>query len=200
VLTEVGDRRRIAAATIVTFVALPALWLTTADDERVTSPALAVVGGAGDAAVIAPAGAAATVPPVPTVPDTDATPPPVPVVSDDGVDPFAPSDPVFLAGPTLAPIGQPQVAYADPGSSRRVDGRASYRRWEPEWGTNPCHSPYAPANARLTVTNLDNGQSINCTNVVTKPIRGSTVVVLDTQSFLLLANLTEAPIPVRVTW
>lgn len=186
--TDAADRRRIAVATIITVAALPALWLTNRDDAGSGNTPIAVVGGAG--ALEAAGDASST--PLPT----DA-----PVVADtDPIDPFAPADPVFLAGPSLPTPPEPSVVYADPGPTRQYEGSATFRRWGPEWGAQACQSPVAPANARLLVTNVNNGRSTTCTNVMTRPLADGAILVLDTDAFLEIANLVDAPLPVRISW
>jgi hypothetical protein len=60
-------------------------------------------------------------------------------------------------------------------------------------------SSEVPFGARVTVTNLDNNRSIDCINRVggTRP---SEAVILHADAFLEIGDLTDAPVPVQVTW
>jgi hypothetical protein len=59
--------------------------------------------------------------------------------------------------------------------------------------------PEVPFGARVTVTNLDNNRSIDCINRIggTRP---EETVVLHADAFLEIGDLTDAPVPVQVTW
>jgi hypothetical protein len=193
--TDAADRRRIVVATIITIAALPALWLTNRDDANTGNTSIAVVGGAGALEAAGdPSVTAESVQTTPNAAQPDAS------VDETPIDPFMPADPVYLAGSSLAPPPAPSVVYADPGPTRQYTGEATFRRWGPEWGAQACQSPVAPANARLLVTNVNNGRTTTCTNVLTRPLSDGTILVLDTEAFLQIANLVDAPLPVQISW
>jgi hypothetical protein len=53
---------------------------------------------------------------------------------------------------------------------------------------------------KVTVTNLNNGHTVTCTIVQRTGTDKAQAVVLNTPLFGQLADLIEAPIPVRITW
>ncbi len=53
--------------------------------------------------------------------------------------------------------------------------------------------------ARLVVTNTDNGHRVAC-RVVSNDVPDGVTVVIDTDLFLDLADLVEAPVPVSLSW
>lgn len=111
--------------------------------------------------------------------------------------------PVFMAGPTTPPTPSPDVvASAPPGE--QATGRATYKRWSgrtvADLRAHPCQTTLAPLGTRLTVTNVNNGRSVRCVNVVLEPPPGGAVVVLHTEALLAIGRLADAPLPVRVTW
>lgn len=198
--TDAADRRRIAVATIVTVVALPALWLSGRDDAGGPNTPIAVVGAAGALEAAGDTGTGALAANESAVTEPATTPPATVPVDEPAGDPFASADPVFLAGPSTPEAPPPSIVYADPGSTRQATGTATFKRWDPAWGALACQCSVAPANARLTITNLNNGRSTTCTNVLTRPTGTGSVLVLDTDAFLQLANLVEAPLPVHISW
>ncbi len=157
---ETADRRRLVAATIVTIVALPTLWLTSREEAAE---------GAIPAVAAATPGAA----------------------------------PVFMAGPTTPPTPLPEVVTSHV-TAEQATGRATYRRWSSrtvaDLRAHPCQTMLAPLGTRLTVTNVNNGRSVRCVNVVLEPPPGGALVVLHTEALLSIGKLADAPLPVRVTW
>jgi hypothetical protein len=172
-----GDRLRLWIAISATVVALPLLW-NGRDSEDTSAPT--------QVAAIAPEGGFATgggeTSEITEVPPTAAAP-------------------GYLGGPQSAPPpAQVNVAVGTPPSPNQVSGKASYHRWPPDTAVpNPCAAPDAPYLATITVTNLDNGQTIECVNTTTKRL-DDLVLVLHTDLFLLLSDLPEAPIPVSISW
>ena len=62
-----------------------------------------------------------------------------------------------------------------------------------------CHAKNIPFNATVTVTNLDNSQSVQCV----ASVGGAAPefdIVLATDTFARIADLTDAPVPVQLTW
>lgn len=189
-------------ATIVTIAALPALWLSGRDDAGGPNTPIAVVGAAG--ALEAAGDSSAGVTPDTAgieievgLPAADQAPE---VTEAPAGDPFGGSEPVFLAGPSTPVAPEPNIVYADPGTTRQASGTATFKRWDPTWRGLACQCSVAPANARLTITNVNNGRTATCTNVLTRPTGTGAVLVLDTDTFLQLANLVEAPLPVHISW
>lgn len=106
--------------------------------------------------------------------------------------------PIFIDGPTTPPnaaINQIVVPAEVPGEF--VEGRATYKS---AGGGDSCSAPNAPYGAELTVTNRDNGRSIICFNRAPVGLAAGLELQLDTAQFSQLAQLVDAPIPVRITW
>jgi hypothetical protein len=64
----------------------------------------------------------------------------------------------------------------------------------------PCTAPKAPSGALITVTNVDNGLSATCTNTLGVSVAAEVDIVIDTLVFTTIADLTDAPIFVRLSW
>lgn len=178
---DAADRRRITAASILTLAALPALWLFSSDQAAEQGAGVAVLGVDGGLPAAAPAA------------EVDST--------TDGFDAADPGEPVFMAGPTVPARQQHEVHYADPNSQQSVTGSANYVRFDAGTGSaRPCQVPAAPFGAAITVSNLNNGRQASCLNVSIAPVNGSWIAVLDTEVFLEIADLVDAPLPVTLTW
>ena len=106
---------------------------------------------------------------------------------------------VILGGPApLAPTGSAVIAYpADTGNS--IDGRASFSNLG-YTQTPICYSIEAPIGRVVTVTNINNGRSITCTNVFSLLVPNGVTVILHTSVFIKLADLIDSPIPVKISW
>jgi hypothetical protein len=112
--------------------------------------------------------------------------------------------PDFLVGSPTTPPARTSITIAVPAgdSNSAKTGTASYRRWPAGASTvpNPCATWYLPVGTKVTVTNLDNGHTVTCTIVQRTGTDKTQAIVLDTPLFARLADLIEAPIPVRITW
>ncbi len=176
-----ADRRRVAIATIVTLVALPSLWLMSRDDP--TGPATVTPAGV-------PAGVAAGPGSGPTEPDR-----PTSAMGTAGG--------AFLAAPEIAPerprrAGEPiEIAVPAPPKGVVLDARATFRSSIP--GDDVCLVAGAPFGTRVRVTNVDNGRSLTCVASVSS-VGSRDDVVLHTDTFTRIADLTDAPIPVELSW
>jgi hypothetical protein len=120
--------------------------------------------------------------------------------------PFEGTDqgPAFLASTqSTLPADVITIDVAAPQSGNYLHGKATYRNW-PEGLANgesrPCGSPYVPFGSRIVVTNTDNGKKVACTNVTTRPLSGETSIIIDTATFVELADLTDAPLVVDLSW
>lgn len=71
-------------------------------------------------------------------------------------------------------------------------------------GIGDCLVPYAPADQKVTILNTDNGHKIACRNTVSIVDFQDRInvgeVVLHIDAFVSIANLTDAPVPVEVSW
>ncbi|CAB4550155.1 MAG: hypothetical protein F2534_05350 [Actinobacteria bacterium] len=168
---DVHERRRIALATVFTVVALPAIWLFDRDDPT-ASPGVAAAG--------VPAPAVSTVEELPV--DTE---PEVPVFLDNTV---------VVVAPAVIDVALPDA----PGDDEK-EGTASFKRFD-QTTDRMCAAPGLPSNTLITVTNIDNGLSITCrtTNGVSVPY--GVAVTIDTDLFVKIADLVDAPVPVRISW
>jgi hypothetical protein len=181
---DYAQRRRVAFAIAITAIAAPAAFLLNRDTDVAD-------------------GGAATTPPVGTVFATGA--PPAAGDSTQSASDPADTDPLgtapvgFLAGSTLPEDDEP-ARIAIPRLPEAVKGAASFSSDIEE--TTRCHAKTSngvPFNATLTITNLDNSRSIQCVASIGGP-EPTTDVVLATATFAEIADLTDAPVPVQITW
>ena len=175
---DVTDRRRLVIAAALTIVALPAIWLFARDESSNGSaaPAMAAAG------VVVPIGGVAT-------------------SANTSIDPFGTDGPIFVDGPTTPPkpaTVEIAVPAATPGKS--LDGPATYRTNPEDPIGTTCSAPGADFNATLTVTNLDNGRTTTCINRTPRVLSGGAVIELPTHLYQDIAQLVDAPIPVRISW
>jgi hypothetical protein len=115
------------------------------------------------------------------------------------------TDPGFLGASTVTLAAPPDVidiAVQAPPKATSALGHATFRRWAPGTApvTNPCATPLAKVGTVVVVTDTDNGQYTSCVNVSRAPLPAGEVVVLDSSVFAHIADLAQAPVPVRLTW
>jgi hypothetical protein len=182
---DLGDRRRVALASAITVIALPSLWLMSRNEES-GAPNVATAG-----VVVAPAddspdesvAAVTTTAPVPDAQRGHA-------MGDPGA--------AFLDGPPADPSdGVVAIAVPQDAAGRYMSGTATYRSSVP--GTGTCLIGTTAPAKEVTVTNLDNGRSITCRTSVAA-LNSPDDVVLHTDAFRLIADLTDAPVPVELSW
>jgi hypothetical protein len=182
-LLEVADRRRIVFASALTLIALPFLYTAKRDSRDATPAVAAVAPGAGDASAALSADDSAG------VLDADAS-------TSAAVAIAAP----LTAAPTTTAAGAVTIGVAAPPGAQTVDGNASYKRWSSSsGGLAPCATRLASVGVRMVVTNTDNGHRVAC-RVVSNEAPDGVSVVIDTDLFLDLADLVEAPVPVSLSW
>ena len=88
-----------------------------------------------------------------------------------------------------------------PPSGSNVKGTASFIRWRGDLlGLRPCATPHALIGAIITVTNLNNSRSLECNNVSIQALPGGHNILIHTDVFLDIADLIDAPIPVRISF
>jgi hypothetical protein len=167
------DRRRIFAVTVLTLVALPALWWANTSENSSTSPNLAVAGldPAVDAPTVAPAAQPA---------------------SDEGL---ADSAPVFLEGPTSA-AGAGQAEIAIP-AKPLIDGVIAEATFRSNLADGTCIVAGMTSGSKVTVVNLANNRSVSCTTMLA-PGNVPDILVMATNAFATIADLTDAPISVEI--
>lgn len=175
-----AQRRRLAVAAAITAIAVPLVFLLGNDDpaDTETASTITAVGEpptGGDAA-----GAAAD-------PSTDEAPAATDAM---GTPPVA-----FLEGAPAVP--QEPATIAVPRVGHSLTGTASFRRNLRE--RTLCQAKNVPFNSTIQVTNLDNGHTVRCINSV-GGAEAAADVVLHADAFVLIADLTDAPVPVEITW
>jgi hypothetical protein len=170
---EVHDRRRLVNAAAFTLVALPSIWLFDRNDPSST--------GAG---TVAAAGVAT--PDAPAVATTPTTEPEQPIFLDSSI---------LAVAPAVIDIALP----APPGD-KEATGKATFRRYDGTIIFRPCTSYLAPSGATLTVTNVDNGLSTTCTNTLTMAKPPDADLIMDTEVYVAIAALADAPVPVKLSW
>ncbi len=163
------DRRRFLLATIVTLIALPALWLVNRSDDS-GAPNVASVGVAVD--------------------DSGSTAP-----TEGAPDEPADREPVFLDGPSSAPGGIAEIAVPAPPLRDPVIGSGTYSSII--ISVNKCFVKDVTTGTQLTIVNLDNGRSVRCVATIA-PSTQREDVLLHTRAYTQLADLTDAPIPVEI--
>lgn len=171
---DVNERRRLAFATVLTFVALPAIWLFDRDEPSPPGSPSVAAAGVPSPEVAAVPGAA------------DTTEPEIPVFLDNTIAVVAP-----------AVI---DVALPDPPGEHEYDGRATFKRFVDPPSSRPCSAPAVPSRAVITVTNVDNGLSTTCINTLGVSVPANVSIALDTDVYVTIADLVDAPITVRISW
>jgi hypothetical protein len=165
------DRRRFFVATAITLLALPALWWAN-ESGRGGGPGIATVGvelGAGEDT---------------TDPTDDA----------DGIDDAV--APVFLDGASgSVGAGLPEIAVPAKPTIDHIRADATFRSTTPF--PSACLVPGVSNGETVIVVNLDTNRSVRCTTVITTGAAGDQIV-LHTDLFSQIADLTEAPIPVEI--
>jgi hypothetical protein len=165
------DRRRLALASALTVVALPAVWLAN-QDENGSRPNVAAVGLAAEDAAVSAA---------PTT----------------AVDPMGDVDARYLDGQPLPP--PPAHVPIAVGSTDEVvvaTAQAIYR--QSVGSADTCAFNGIEPGELITVVNVDNGRSIECWTA-RRPVdapRGE--LVMHPDRFRHIADLTTAPINVEI--
>jgi len=108
-------------------------------------------------------------------------------------------DPVILGGPTpLAPSGSAAIAYPAVNPNEET-GLATFSNLG-YTQTPVCYSTVVPAGASVTVTNVNNGRTVKCTSVYSLLVPAGMDIMLHSSVFTKIANLIDAPIPVKISW
>ena len=108
-------------------------------------------------------------------------------------------DPVILGGPApLAPSGSAAIAYPAVNPNEKT-GVATFSNLG-YTQTAVCYSTVVPAGATVTVTNVNNGRTVKCTSVYSLLVPSGMDIMLHSSVFTKIANLIDAPIPVKISW
>ncbi len=176
------DRRRFIAATVLTLLALPALWWANTS-ENSAAPNLAVAGIDADVA---------------TADDGVAIADSTEQLATAAVGPEAPDGevaPVFLDGPASA-VGAGQAEIAVP-ARPLIDGIVAKATFRSSIARSTCIVPGVAGGSDVTIVNLANNRSVTCTSVIA-PGSAQSDVVMHTSAFGAIADLTDAPISVEI--
>jgi len=178
------DRRRFLIAAIVSMLALPALWWVNRDDPASGPNTASVgvdVGGSID-------GEPADTTQVVTIESTigRSNLPSEPTVID--------QPPIFLEGPASNIGGAAEIAIPNSDSLETIVTRATFDELS---GANVCFAQNVTTGQVITVINLDNNRTITC-RVTLAPATQDVGLILQTAQFEMLADLTDAPIPVQI--
>jgi hypothetical protein len=168
-------------ATLITVAALPALWFMQRDSSAPGSGVAAAGPGGG----IVISGSADQATSTTMASTTTATGPAVTIVT-----PSAAVTAAGASGASTIPV------------DRRISGTATYKRYSGYGVANPCMAPRVPINTEITVHSQNTGRSITCVNVVsyTELPDPQIVVVINTETFLQMADTRDAPVFVELTW
>jgi hypothetical protein len=113
---------------------------------------------------------------------------------------YEPEVPVFIdSRPPNIPPAAVEVQVLPVPDGQQAEGRANYRRLRSNAG-RVCSTPLVPVDAELSVYNIDNGRQIVCRNIGEVTMPANTDIVIDTELFGMLGDLTDAPFTVRITW
>lgn len=179
------DSRRFLWAALITVLALPALWWVNRDDGA-AGPKVATAG-------VEVAAAAETTPVpvtaeiiVPTTVGRSNLPP---------ADTASSSAPVFLDGPQGNVGGASEIAVPARPATEILLADATYRSTIA--GTRTCFAIGIPSGTEITVINVENKHATTCV-VTFAPATQRDALVMQTEQFLELADLSDAPIPVEI--
>jgi hypothetical protein len=181
---DFAQRRRVALALAITVIAVPAAFLLNRNNEASTAPTVTVIGTVP--------GQQSNVGTPDDVSDDTSDAANAPSATDamgttavgflDGTVPGRDSDPATIAIPRL-----PQSINGIGTFTRDITNVAG------------CMAKDAPFSARITVTNRDNSRSVLCINNI-GGVQSDADVVLHADAFVQIADLTDAPISVQITW
>lgn len=178
-----ADRRRLTAATLITVAALPALWLMQRDSKAPGSAGVAAANPNGG--IVISGGDDAS--------DTAAT---IEVTS------TSTSTTVASGGLALVPDGTAAATPATAAdSTQQLTGDATYRRLNGYGVSNACSAPGAPLNYTITVRSLNTGRETTCANVLPyQQLGAGLIIIVNTDTFLEIADTVDAPLPVEISW
>lgn len=178
---DYAQRRRVALAVAITAIAAPAAFLFDRGNNEPQQVVTTVVGSVVGDTTAPSAGAA-----------PDASNP-------QGTDPMGTTPAAFLE-PSGSVAPDEPATIAIPRLPDAVEGRATFTRSIAK--VTSCQvkaSVGAPFGTAVTVTNLDNSFSVQCIND-TGGAEPDHEVVLHADAFSQIADLTDAPVPVQLSW
>jgi len=195
------DRRRLMIALAITLFALPALWIS----QRSDTVGLAA-DGSSEVIIIGDPAPTTDVRDRPPIPSLLGQPGGAFLLQPEPVDPDAVLPSTTTTSTTIPNVPAPDQVAALPDPSdvdpdtfdpeNELLGSATFRSWLTR--EELCAARAIPADTIIRVVNLDNGQSMACR--VAFISLGTHDVILARVAFARIADLTDAPIPVEITW
>lgn len=180
---EHSQRRRLAIAIALTAVLVPAVFLLDrGGDDPESNTSVTVVGTVVD-------------PQSQALAQNEAQQPQTTPVETD----IMGTSPVDLLRDELPESANDPATIAIPRLPHSVSGPATFSRNISQATDCMVTVVEVPFGSRVTITNLDNNRSVDCINRIggTRP---DEAVVLHADAFLQIGDLTDAPVPVQVTW
>lgn len=187
---DFAQRRRVFVAVAVTAVAVPAAFLL-GNGGSTASPTPSTNWSPVVSSPAAAAGAAELAAPAATEPPTSSS------AHDDSISRVLGTTPGGWAGGTVAASADDPPMIAVPRPRDTQTGLASF---SPDIDrTTTCIIPSVPMGTEVTITNLDNSFKVKC-QVVAVAARQLTEVTMHVDAFAQIADITEAPVPVEISW
>ncbi|MFZ8998713.1 MAG: hypothetical protein ACO3D0_10120 [Ilumatobacteraceae bacterium] len=175
------QRRRAAIAVAVTAIAVPSLLVFGGGDTDPQPSFSTTVGSVVSSDVSSDADLASARP------------------ATDGTDPMGTSVSAFLQGSGTLPPAEP-ATIAIPRLPELVTGTATFRRDMPRTTSCMVHADVGvPPGAEVTVMNRNNSRSVRCLFDITG-IDTDDDIVLHPDALTEIGDLTDAPLPVQLTW
>ena len=184
---DFAQRRRVFVAVAITALAVPAVFLVGRGDSSAETPANTLVGTVPPAGAVAAAGASVPV----------STPAPAEEGTNGTLSDVLGTTPTGYLDGTVAPDANDPPMIAVPRPRDTISGGATFSFEVPDTAT--CYIPLAPPGVEATVVNLDNSQSLKCAVVAIAEDHPADVM-LHPDAFAQIADITEAPVPVEISW
>ncbi len=182
---DFAQRRRVALAVAITVILIPATFLLNrGDDGAATEPSGTLVGevvisGEADAVETESTSSGRAEPST--------------------TDPMGTTPPEFIEG-TVPEQADDAATIAIPRANRALRGTATFSRDISDSASCQIRDLVSiPFNSSVTVTNLDNSQSVQCI----ASIGGSAPdddVIMNADAFLQIGDLTDVPLSVEISW
>lgn len=114
---------------------------------------------------------------------------------------LVPQLPVYLENTIELPLPAViDVAVPPSAPANETTARLTFKDYTTLGLDKPCSTVEAPSGAVVTVTNIDNGQSVTCINTLGMSVPVGADMAIDINLYVMLADLVEAPVPVRISW
>ena len=116
-------------------------------------------------------------------------------------DSLAPEAPIFLDNTVVVPVPAViDIAVPDSASPTDTGARLTFKSYDGILIPTPCSTVLAPSGAHIKVVNIDNGQSVSCINTLGVSIPLGADMAIDINLYVRIADLVDAPVPVRISW